>query len=67
VLIGDRIAEALARLGINDDIISVWVGAPCGCRERQEKLNALDLWARRILAGKIDRAKEFLTHILEST
>lgn len=61
--LGDVISEALAVIGVTDDRVSRFVGAPCGCRERREKLNALSVWARRVLAGRTERAREYLEQI----
>jgi hypothetical protein len=51
-LLGDKISQALSTVGITQDRVSSWLGAPCGCRERQEKLNLLHNWAKRFFAGK---------------
>lgn len=59
-LLGDRVQQALERIGITDDSVSRWLGTPCGCDERRAKLNALDAWARRIIGGKLAKAKEYL-------
>lgn len=63
-MLGDRVAEALDRIGITPDRVSRWVGAPCGCEERKAKLNALDLWARRVVSGRVADARRFLEQIL---
>lgn len=46
---GDMVADALSAVGITKERVSGWLGRPCGCAERQEKLNALHSWARRTL------------------
>lgn len=63
-MLGDRISTALATVGITQERIEQWVGAPCHCKERQEKLNQLDLWARRVVSGKLHRAKEYLEQMV---
>lgn len=62
--LGDRIEIALKAVGITSEAVERWVGAPCGCPERRDRLNQLDLWARRVVAGRIDRAREWLTRIV---
>jgi hypothetical protein len=37
--LGDLIANGFERLGIRKERFSAWIGAECGCAERQEKLN----------------------------
>lgn len=58
--LGDKIHNALRAVGITPERVEQWVGGPCGCQERQEKLNQLGRWAARILRGSTDRAKEYL-------
>lgn len=59
-MLGDRIAAALGRVGLTEERVERWVGRPCGCPERAERLNQLDAWARRVLAGRVGAAKEWL-------
>lgn len=37
--LGDLTAKALEAVGITKERWSAWWGAPCGCKDRQEKLN----------------------------
>lgn len=62
--LGDVIERALSTTGITKERVERWVGGPCGCRERQEKLNAVGLWARRVLAGRLEHAVEYLAGIM---
>lgn len=64
VLLGDRVEQALSALGITKDRVEQWLGRPCGCARRQEKLNQLDRWARRIIGGKTEKAQEYLEGII---
>ena len=64
MLPGDAVKKALEAVGVTEERVSAWLGRPCGCRERREKLNALGLWARRVLAGRAERAREFLEGIM---
>lgn len=43
--LGGRVEAALSFLGITKDRVEAWVGGPCGCEERKQKLNALGEWA----------------------
>jgi hypothetical protein len=62
-LLGDKIHEALARVGVTPARVTRWVGRPCGCEERRRRLNALGAWAARVLAGKLTGADEYLTRL----
>jgi hypothetical protein len=62
--LGDLIESALSKIGLDSVKIESWLGRPCGCRERRDKLNALSAWARRVVGGKVDRAKEYLNAII---
>lgn len=63
-MLGDNVEKVLSLLGITHEKVERWVGAPCGCEERKQKLNALDAWARRVLAGRKAKAKSYLYSIL---
>lgn len=63
--LGDLVEDALSKVGITKDRVSEWVGRSCGCKERQERLNQLSRWAKRIVAGKIENAKQYLEKIIE--
>jgi hypothetical protein len=39
-------------VGITEERVSNWLGAPCNCTERVEKLNRLGEWASKILKGQ---------------
>ena len=45
--LGDFIETALSKIGITEERVSRWLGRPCGCRERRDKLNQLFYWASR--------------------
>jgi len=62
--LGDNIAEALAAVGITDKRVEEWLGRPCKCKERQEKLNQLGRWASRVIRGRVENAKKYLISIL---
>jgi len=63
--LGDNVAKALKLVGITEKRVTKMLGRPCGCKERREKLNRLGAWARRIVTGKTENAKQHLDTILE--
>lgn len=65
LFLGDLVEKALANVGITKQRVSDWLGRPCKCGEKQERLNQLDRWARRVLKRAWAGAKESLEAILE--
>lgn len=63
--LGDVIHQALDKVGITHELVEKWLGPDCGCEERQQKLNAVGLWANRILGGKLDKALLYLHAIIK--
>ena len=49
--LGDRVSQALATVGVTQERVSRWLGVPCNCDARKEKLNSLGRWVGRILRG----------------
>lgn len=47
--LGDAVAAALGAVGVTEERVSAWLGAPCACAERKEKLNEFS----RRLAGYV--------------
>ena len=39
--LGDHIAVGLTMLGVTKERYAAWLGKPCNCQKRQEKLNRL--------------------------
>jgi hypothetical protein len=64
-LLGDMVGAALATVGVTEDRVSKWLGRPCGCKRRKEKLNQLHLWARRVMTGEKEDAEKHLDSILK--
>lgn len=64
--IGDILEAALAKVGITSDRVSTWLGRPCKCRERRNRLNALGKWAYRVFTGKIagEEAEKQITEVI---
>lgn len=65
MLLGDAVEKALEKIGVTSDRVERWLGRPCGCAERREKLNAVHAWAKTVLAGKSKLPKEHLDGIIE--
>lgn len=63
--LGDAVEGALSAIGITKDRVEKWLGRPCGCKERREKLNRLGEWAKRVLSGKTDDAEKHLESLVE--
>lgn len=62
--LGDEVEKALSIMGITKDRVESWLGEPCNCPERREKLNSLGFWAQRVISGKIRQAKLFLGKLI---
>ena len=62
-MLGDSVEKALSLLGINKEGVELWLGKPCQCKERQDKLNAIQSWAIRVIRGKTQNAKKFLSNL----
>jgi hypothetical protein len=65
--LGDNVTAALKVVGITDKKVTKWLGRPCGCPERRERLNRLGAWAYRIITGQTEKASEYLEEILEDS
>lgn len=63
-MLGDLIESALSSVGITKERVEKFVGRPCGCRERQRRINSLQSWATRIIMGKKDEAEKLLNDIV---
>lgn len=62
--LGDTIHNALSTVSIIPQLVSKWLGKPCGCEERQQKLNVLGQWASRVVRGKTENAIGYLKLIM---
>lgn len=65
--LGDAVHAALSAVGVTPERVERWLGRPCGCDERREKLNRLTAWARRIVAGRTERAADYLATMMGHT
>ena len=63
-MLGDAVEKALALVGVTEDWVRRWVGECC-CKERRDRLNQLDLWARRVVGGRVEKAAEYLKGLID--
>lgn len=49
--LGDLVKKALSAAGITEERVTRWLGRPCGCAQRQQRLNELGHWATAWLSG----------------
>lgn len=66
-LFGDRLAQSLRSLGIPKAKVERWLGRPCGCSERQQKLNQLHIWLKRFLSGKEINPKPWAEDMMDQS
>lgn len=62
--LGSLISSALSIVGVTEERVSHWIGGPCGCEERKEKLDQLGLWAKRVVKGQTEKALVYLESIM---
>jgi len=62
--LGDYIAEALSIVGITESAVQEFLGEPCGCAERKERMNQLGFWAVGTVKGKLNDARKYLLKII---
>lgn len=63
--LGDQASAALARIGITKDRVERWLGRPCGCAERQEKLNRFGDWMKSLVSRTPAEQREDLDKLIE--
>lgn len=63
--LGNALEGAFKAVGITPERVSRFLGRPCNCAARRDKLNALHAWAARWLSGKRDDAKRHIEDILD--
>lgn len=63
-MLGNVVSDALAKVGVTEERVNRILGRDCGCQRRVQNLNALDAWARRVMVGKVEYAREYLQRIL---
>lgn len=44
--------------------VESWLGRPCGCEERQRKLDALDAWVRQAARVQMKDSVEWLKRLM---
>jgi len=65
-MLGSLVESALTKAGLTADRIERWLGKPCHCKERKEKLDQLTLWAKQSLKKCLSpaSAKRFLDQLI---
>ena len=63
--LGDVLESALTKIGVTSERVENWLGTPCNCEERKQKLNQLGNWARRVISGRTKDADKYLNNIME--
>lgn len=64
--LGDAAERVLASVGITPERVERWLGRPCGCRERKERMNIFGQWLARQFSGH-GRGKAELDGIMEES
>lgn len=62
---GDLLETALSAVGVTQERVSIWLGRPCNCQERIDKLNQLSRWAKQTVNNRLKNAEQYLDQILE--
>lgn len=68
MLLGDRVKAALSIVGVTQERVKKVVNSlgieDCGCERRQQVLNELDLWARRVFKKGARGMKGYLERMM---
>ena len=64
-MLGTLIESALSSIGLTSERVEKWLGRPCGCKERREKLDSLTRWAARVIMGRSEGAKQYLDSLTQ--
>jgi len=63
-MLGDLLESALTKVGITHERVERWLGRPCGCEERREKLNQIHAWAKSVISGRSITPEKHLNQIV---
>lgn len=63
-MLGDSIEAALSLVGISSEKVEQWIGFPCGCLERKERLNQLGAWAKQALRTRRNEMGQILLRMI---
>lgn len=64
--LGDNVEFALTAIGITKERVSNWLGAPCNCEGRKQKLNKLGKWAASFARTTYDKARESIESLIST-
>lgn len=62
--LGDEVEALLKRIGVDKEMVENWLGRPCGCDERKQKLNEFSRWVKRGVKGSLEKTKRYLLNII---
>lgn len=63
-LLGDAVESALSAVGITKERVAEWIGGPCGCKERQQRLNDLHQWAKDTVGVTVEKGRALLGKLI---
>lgn len=64
--LGDLVKLALTKVGVTEERVERFLGRPCGCAERREKLNMLDRWARMTIHKNLRGARAYFDRLVRA-
>tara|TARA_R110000824_G_scaffold172434_1_gene350270 strand:+ start:8958 stop:9386 length:429 start_codon:yes stop_codon:yes gene_type:complete len=62
--LGDKVETALTSIGFTSELVEKWMGRPCNCSRRKNKLNQLSAWASRVVSGNSEDATKHLEEMI---
>jgi hypothetical protein len=57
--------SALKAVGITSERMERWIGKPCGCKERKERMNLLGTCLKLVALRRTDEAKKCFEDLLK--
>lgn len=66
-MLGDLVESVLSSVGLTQEQVERWLGRPCRCKERQEKLNRLQTLLARFVSGKIGDVSRYFDELLRES
>ena len=63
--LGDHVEQMLEKFGISQERVTRWLGRPCNCEERKQKLNQLSITVKRFQRNQLSNLKSYFEKFLE--